>query len=171
MIRLYSSVVLVWVLLPVCLSFAQAKSESFKFYSGFLHQAQKVEAKQDRQCLIEFKSPVSFLKQGTGDLPEQLTYTIRFRNDTGNIYAPTIIEKGVFEDFIIKIYTTDDQVYPIDPDAEGDHKGFIGEQHIIDKRLIGLIMGKDIDHIEVVSPSVHDDQGKYILDKMVIYDN
>lgn len=171
MSRFYPLVILLWALLPVGLSFAQVKPGSIKLYSGFLHQAQKDEAKLDRQCSIEFQSPVSFLKPVTAALPERLTYIIRFRNDAGNIYAPAIIEKGVFEDFIIKIYTTDDQVYPIDPDAEGHHKGFIGERHIFDKRLIGLILGKDIDHIEVVNLSVHNDQSKYILDKVVIYDN
>ena len=171
MIKLLSSIILLWALISVDLSFAQAKTEGIKIYSGYYHQTKKVEAKLDRQCLIEFKSPVSFLSRGALKLPEKLTYFIRFKNEEGNIYSPTIIAKSVFEHFDIKIYTTDDQAYDIDPEGEGIHQGFIGEHPIFDKHLIELILGKDIDHLEVVNTSNYNDQSKYILDKVVIYDN
>lgn len=175
MFKAFSTVILLLVLMPVNVSFAQSKDDygSSKIYSGYLHQHQdKIKgslwhtlfgnkaSKQnkqdapDSQCTIEFKSPISFAHQMVAQLPEELSYFIKFNN-------------GYFKKFIIKIYTNDDEEYTIDPDAEGKQVGINDEHHIFDSYLIYLILGQDIDHLEVVGPS-EDDKDKYILDKLEI---
>jgi len=174
MSKTFSTAVILLILMPVNMSFAQSQHDwSSKIYSGYLHQHQdkskdsfwhtlfghqpanpKNEDVPDSQCTIEFKSPVPFAHEMVVQQPEELSYFIKFKN-------------GVHKRFIIKIYTDDDEEYSIDPDAEGRQVGVNDEHHIFDAYLIYLILGQDIDHLEVVGPS-EDDKDKYILDKLEI---
>ena len=77
----------------------------------------------DRQCSIEFRSPISFSHQSVAVIPEELTYFISFKNGPRSSQANSIKEKDVFEKFIIKIYTNDDEEYSIDPDTDGKQVG------------------------------------------------
>ena len=186
MIKAFSTVILLFFLIPADLSFAQSENDwASKIYSGYLHQYApksrgtfwraffgKKSTKQegdahDRQCSIEFKSPISFSHQSVYQLPNELTYFIKFKNVGELSQDNSIKEKDVFEKFIIKIYTNDDQEYSIDPYAEGKQVGINDEHHIFDSYLIYLILGPDIDHLEVVS-SAGDDKGRYVLDKLEI---
>jgi len=180
MIKVFSTVILLLFLISADQSFAQG-AKGIKIYSGYLYQQnvqhktsfwhgifgvkspKKVEAVHDRQCFIEFRSPVSFSHQTVAVIPEQLTYVIRFNDGA----RPS---QGAFEKFIIKIYTNDDEEYSIDPDAEGRQVGINDEHHIFDSYLIYLISGSDINHLEIVNPSGND-QDKYILDKLEVHDN
>jgi len=177
MIKVYSAVILSFLLVTSSFSFAQSKEHgASKTYSGYFHQSTlkskgsfwqqffgKKPVKQeqpvnDRQCFLEFKSPVSFAHQPVIQVPDKLAYVIRFEGHA-----------RPFEKFIIKIYSNDDQEYEIDPNAEGKQVGINEEHHIFDTYLIYLILGQGIDHIEIVSPS-GDSQGKYVLDKSEIRD-
>jgi hypothetical protein len=165
---------LFWVCADV--SFAQGQNDwASKTYSGHWHQAKtrnmasmwqalfskrNAQLKEDASakiCSIEFKSPVSFLHEMIGQLPEELTYHVRFKN-------------GTLKKFIIKIYTNDDEEYTLDPDAEGNQIGINDEHHIFDTYLIYLILGQDINHLEVADPQGND-QDKYILDKLEIHND
>jgi len=175
-IKAFFTVILLFFLIPAGLSFAQLENEGpSKIYSGYWHQYPskskvsfwhslfgKKSAKQwddiyDRQCSVEFKSPTSFSHEPVSQLPGQLTYFIKFKN-------------VAFKKFIIKIYTNDDQEYSIDPDAEGKQVGINDAHHIFDSYLIYLILGQDIDHLEIASPAGND-KSKYVLDKLEIQDD
>ena len=153
-------------------SFAQADQGSLKVYSGYLHlraehqsttiwhalfgarAAKKPVVDQDRQCAIEFHSPTRFTHQSADVIPQELTYFIKFK-------------KAGFERFEIKVYTNDGEDYTIDPNAEGRQVGVNDAHHIFDSYLIYLILGSDINHLEVVTPA-GDEGDKYILDKLEI---
>jgi len=176
MIKALSAVILLLFIVPADLSFAQSDAGGSKIYSGYLHQYVKNEASfwhtifgasspkkeeviYDSPCSIEFKSTISFSHQEVSVIPERLTYFIRFKNGP-----------PPFEKFVIKIYTKDDEDYSIDPATEGKQVGISGEHHIFDTYLIYLILGTNIDHLEIVS-SRGDNQDKYVLDKLEIHDN
>jgi hypothetical protein len=178
MIKAFSTVILLLFLIPADLSFAQVNAGGTKIYSGYLHHYSvkgkrsfwqvlfgtkphpQEEVVHDRQFSIEFKSPVSFNHQSVSVLPEQLTYLIRFKNGPGSS----------FEKFIIKIYTNDDEEYSIDPASEGKQVGINNEHHIFDSYLMYLILGSNIDHLEIMSSSAGE-KDKYVLDKLEIRDN
>ncbi len=166
MFKVFSASVLLFLLIPVDFSFAQSRDDwASKTYSGYLHQDQK--DVHDRQCFIEFKSPVPFTHQLIAQVPEELTYSISFK-DSGKISQGNSIKgKGAFEKFVIKIYTNDGQEYSIDPDAEDKQIGTNDEHHIFDSYLVYLILGQDINHLEVVSLSGRG-KDKYVLDKLEI---
>jgi hypothetical protein len=162
-------------LIPADLSFAQETSGAVKIYSGYLYQVNKPKVSiwhslfgpqshkqeaspQDRECSIEFHSAVSFQYDAVTVVPKKLTYFIKFKNEPP------------FSKFNIKIYTNDEEDYTIDPDSEGRQVGLNDEHHIYDAYLIYLILGSNINHIEIVSASSRD-QDKYVLDKVEIHDN
>lgn len=66
-----------------------------------------------------------------------------------------------FEKFIIKIYTNDEEEYSITPEPDGK---------LFDAYLIYLLLGRDINHLEVISAS-GSEQDKYILETVEIHDN
>lgn len=187
MARVTSAVILSFFLLAVNQSFAQKLIGGSKVFSGPLHHF-SVESKKpfwhvflsksfpkqdiivkDWQCFIEFKSPIPFSNQSVSVLPEHLNYRVKFRNDPISSPADLINENDVFEKYIIKIYSTDDQEYTIDPQAEGQKTDINGEHQIFDSYLIYLILGKEIDHIEILGASGNQD--KYVLDKLEIHNN
>jgi len=155
MIKALSAVIILFLLIQVEVAHAQgAAVGGIKTYSGYFYQKKSVF--QDKSCSIEFKSPVSFSRQAVSVIPEQLSYFVRFKN-------------AAFQKFLIKIYANDGEEYSIDPDAEGRQVGINDEHHIADDYLIYLILGTDIHHLEIVSPS-GDAKGKYVLDKLEIRD-
>lgn len=188
MIKAFLTASLLLFLVPVDLSFAQGTPGGSKIYSGYLHQydtknkgsfwhalfgpksPKKEEVVLDRQCSVEFQGPISFSHQPVSVIPEELTYLIRFKNGSQPSQSNSIKEKDTFDKFSIKIYTNDDEQYSIDPDAEGKQVAINDEHHIFDSYLIYLILGSDINHLEIVSSSA-DDQDKYVLDKLEVHDN
>jgi hypothetical protein len=175
MIKVFFAIILIALVTPVELTFAQGAPRGIKIYSGYLQlgdtskgafwrslfgvkSPKPEEVDHDRQCTIEFQSPVSFSSQSVDIIPEQLAYFIRFKNEPR------------FSKFIIKIYTNNDEEYTIDPDSEGKQVGINDEHHILDSYLIYLILGTGINHLEIVSPSGNG-QDKYVLDKLEIQDN
>jgi hypothetical protein len=188
MIKAFFTVILLLFMVPIDLSFAQVAPEGSKIYSGYLHQydaknkasfwhalfgaksPKKEDVVLDSQCSVEFQGPISSSHQPVAVMPEELTYLIRFKNGPQFSQADSIKEKDAFEKFSIKIYTNDDEEYSIDPDAEGKQVGINDEHHIFDSYLIYLILGSDINHLEIVSSS-DDDQDKYVLDKLEVHDN
>jgi len=175
--KVLSAVILLLFLISADLSFSQGAPRGIKIYSGYLHQfgvknktsfwhelfgaksSAQGEVVPDSQCSIEFQSPVSFSHQSVAVIPSALTYFIRFKNGPQE-----------FGKFIIKIYTNDDEEYSIDPDAEGKQVGINDGHHIFDAYLIYLILGTDINRLEIVSLS-GEDKDKYVLDKLEIQDN
>jgi hypothetical protein len=168
-------VILLFLLLPLDFSFAKSHDDwARKIYSGYLHQDNvknhasfwrallgKKPPKHDadvsvRRCSIEFKSPIPFSHQLVAEMPAELTYFIRF-----NPPVPS------FHQLTIKIYTNDDEEYSIDPAAEGKQAGINDEHHLFDPYLVYLILGQDINHLEVINSS-GDENDKYVLDKLEI---
>ena len=155
-----------------------------KIYSGYLHldparmrtslwqaiwgrkPAHHEQDQEDRQCFIEFKSPLPFFHESVAALPDKLTYWIRFKNGHEGI-SGAVKGEDLFKKFIIIIYTDDEESFPVDPDAEGKQIGVAGEHHIFDPFLIYLILGQKIDHLEIISTS-NDQKDKYVLDKLEI---
>jgi hypothetical protein len=187
MIKTFLTAIILLFLIPAEFSFSQAAPVSIKIYSGYLHHNVKSKAslwhtlfgarsdKQeevlyDRQCWVEFKSPVSFLHRPVVIMPERLTYFIRFKNGLQSSPANALKENGPSGKIIIKIYTNDDQQYSLDPGSEGKQVGINDGHHIFDAYLIYLILGSTIDHLEITSPS-GEDHDKYVLDKLEIQDN
>jgi len=161
MIKAFSAFILLF-LIPAGLIFAQGSPEGIKIYSGYLNQKGKAYQHgpdADRKsCSIEFDSPVAFSHQSVSDIPGQLSYFIRFKNGPG------------FSKFIIKIFTDSEEEYTVDPDSEGKQVGINDEHHIFDAYLIYLILGTDIDHLEVIN-SIGNKPERYVLDKVEVHDN
>ena len=174
MIKGFTTVILLFFLFPVGLSSAQSQEDwATKDYSGYLlqdhlkthqslwhlifkkkvHQAPLV---HNWFCSVEFKSPISFTHQSVAQLPEEISYFIKFKNG-----------EQFFKKFIIKIYSNDDQEYLIDPDGEGRQIGVSDEHHIYDPYLIYLLLGSEINHLEIVNQA-DDGKDKYVLDKLEI---
>ncbi len=187
MIKEISAVILLFFLIQFYPGTARSEDDqASKIYSGYFHQIDhdrkgslwhnlfgqhsgKQEADfPDRQCSVEFKSPVSFTHQQVTQMPDELGYFIRFK-DVGK-RGNGINGNGVFEKFFIKVYTNDDQVYTIDPQDEGKQVGIEDEHHIFDSYLIYVVLGQDIDHLEVVGPG-GEVKGRYILDKLEVQDD
>ena len=180
MIKIFSAVILLFFLISADLTFAQGISGGIKIYSGCLHKnnvksnggfwhslfgvksSKQEEFFPDRQCAVEFKSPVSFSHQSVAMVPESLSYFVRFINTSRSSRANAVKEKGAFGKYIIKIYTNGEQEYSLDPDS-GDK--------IFDSYLIYLILGSDINRLEVVSISGVNEHGKYVLDKSEVHNN
>ena len=178
MVKAFFAVILLCLLVPVDLSWAQASPKGIKIYSGHLYQkdtnteasfwhslfgvqsSKRTEVVGDRQCSIEFRSPISFSHQSVTVLPDQLTYVIRFQKD-----PPSSLENSA-----INIYTNDDEEYSIDPNSEGKQVGINDEHHLFDAYLVYLILGQNIDHLEFVTSSGAG-QNKYVLDKLEVHDN
>jgi len=158
MIKAFPTLILLFLLIPFHVSFGQTPNDwASKVYSGYLHQDKK-KAKEDLsqvQCSIEFKSPIPFTHQVVNQLPQELSYFIKFKNSFR------------FKDFAIVIYSNDGQDFTIDPEAEGKQVGINDEHHIYDTYLIYLILGENINHLEIVSTS-QQDKDRYILDKVQV---
>jgi len=94
-------------------------------------------------------------------VPDYLTYLVRFMNPPTIPKGKPVKVKDVFEKFIIKIYTVDDQEYSITPDSQ---------RKVFDSYLIYLILGGNISRLELVStlPGVND---RYVLDTSEVHDN
>jgi len=186
MVRAFLAVILLFLLIPVDRSYAQAGGPGgVKIYSGYLRQyspgsemsfwkglfgmspSQKGKEIQERQCSVEFKSPVSFSHQPVDILPKQLTYMVTFKNEPFPPEDKSIKPKDDFGPFLIKVYSDDDQEYTLDPRAEGKQIGINEEHPIFDSYLIYLVLGSKIDHIEIVSTSGVD-LDKYLLDKLEV---
>jgi hypothetical protein len=186
MIKFFSAVILLFLLMPVNPSFAQASTGGIKVYSGYFHQF-KVESQNtfwhslfsptfpkqdnivpDMECTIEFKSPIPFHRQPVTEVPKELSYIVKFKNTREVVLDNSALKRK----FIINIYTNDDQEYSIDPEAEGGQIGLNEEHHIVDSYLIYLILGTgNINHLEIASPSPDLIKDKYVLDKFEIHDN
>ena len=151
--KAFLAIVLLVLLAPLDLPFAQEVPKGVKIYSGYLFQHG---AKKTSLCTIEFHSPVSFSHESVAVIPEELTYFIKFKNDPA------------FGKFLIKVFTGYDEEYTIDPDSEGKQAGINDEHHIFDQYLIYVILGSDITHLELISPV--NNQAKYVLDKLEIHD-
>lgn len=184
--KVISAVILLFLVIPIDSSFAQKENDwASKIYSGYLHQnnasnkgslwhalfgKKSIPKKEDGsqwQCSVEFNSPVSFTHQLVTQLPDELTYFIKFKNGSQNSKGNSVKEGCLFKKFTIEFYTNDDQEYSIDPDAEGKQIGINDEHHIYDSYMIYLILGQTIDHLEIVSSS-RDEKDRYILDKLEI---
>ena len=168
MIKAFSVAILLLSLMSFDLSFAQTAPEGVKIYSGYLHHfsskkntsfwhtlvggkpSKQEDILLDKQCSVEFKSSVPFSYRTVAVMPEELTYSVKFK------------DKVPFEKFEIKIYTKDGEEYPIDPDADGK---------IFDGYLIYLILGTDIHHLEIVPLSAEEQPDRYVLDKLEVRDN
>jgi len=189
MIKAFPRVILLFFLIPSCLSLAQEASGGSKVYSGYLHQYvvktqpsfwhslfgapahKQEEILQDRQCSVEFKSAVAFSHESVSVVPGKLSYFIRFTNSGLASKSEPIKGADAFDKFVIKIYTNDDQEYLIDPQSEGKQVAIDGEHRIFDQYLIYLILGTSIDHLEIISSIGGDKPDKYVLDKLEVHDN
>lgn len=188
MVKVSSTVILIFLFISVNLTLAHAGQGYVKAYSGYYHNIslktkrpfwhiffsssfpRQEEVLHDRKCIIEFKSPIPFSNQTVTVVPEKLTYLIKFKNSGAPAQGGPKMKKAPFKNPVINIYTIDDQEYTIDPGAEGKQVGISGEHHIFDSYLIYLILGSEIDHIEVASSST-DVKDKYVLDKYEIHNN
>jgi len=189
MIKAISTVILLLFLMPSGISLAQEPPASIKIYSGYLHfyraknkhsfldylffsrlQNQE-EVDQEQQCSIEFRSSVPFSQEEVSVVPEKISYFIKFKNSHASDSDSSSQKNNPFDKFMIIIYTNDDEEYSIDPEAEGKQIGIGDEHHIFDSYLIYTILGKAITHLEIVNPSGHNDQNKYILDKVEVRNN
>ena len=158
MVKVFTAVILLFLLMAVDLSYAQTSPKGIKIYSGCLFQKKIVV--HDSQCSIEFISPIPFSHRSVAVLPEELTYSIRFHDSYRSKKSDPIKEKGVFDKFIVKIYTNDDEEYRMGTGMQGK---------IFDSYLIYLILGQDINHFEIVSAS-GDGQDRYVLDQLKTQD-
>ena len=65
-------------------------------------------------------------------------------------------EMKIFRHCVINIYSNDEQVYTIDPAAEGKQITLGDEHHIVNPFIIYyLILGENLNHMEVVSPGLY----------------
>ena len=159
------------------LSYAQS-NDATKTYSGYLHKdapahrsflgsifgqkSTKEAVDHDRECSLEFRYPAAFAAQPPVELPGKIAYFVRFKNLKGK-------ETGVPKRFIIKIYANDEQEYLLDPNAASKKTGPNGEHYFSDMYLKYLVLGGDINHIEIISTS-GDNKGKYVLGQVEIND-
>lgn len=172
MIKVFFTGILLLVLLPAEWSIAQEPLGHVKIFSGYLHKhaargktslwhalfgpksSRQEQVDQNRGCSIEFLNPDGFSHEPSDVIPRQLSYLIKFKN-------------AGFDKFTIKIYTNDGDDYSIDPNAEGGQVGINDEHHVFDSYTIYLILGTDINHLEIVTPA-GDEGDKYVLDKLEI---
>jgi len=178
MIKSIGVVILLLFLTAALTSFAQNIPGGSKVYSGFLHRVNPKlknslwhslfggasilpeEILEDQQCSLEFKSTASFLQKSVALIPEKITYSLKFNHQ----------QKDAFKNYVINIYTDDDQEYSIDPHSDASQHGVSNEHTIFDSYLKYVILGTSISHIDIISTAGGNDQEKYVLDKLEIQD-
>ena len=163
----------------------QKDDKSHKSFLGNLFSkrpAKEDTADRDLLCALEFKCPSSPSQKQPVLIPDQLTYAIVFKN-TGVVSKNNPLANVDFlKKFMAKIYTKDGRDYTLDLNADAKHislkEGALPEvlapgqtvrleRHIDDSYTIYLILGQNIDHMELVRTDT-EVQDKYVLDQMEI---